>query len=102
VIQWFGSLDIHDAVGTHRALADERNGTVDGHAIKPGIGELFFFQARQPAPDLEQDFLIQIVLVGCIPGVNAADLENSVSILMHQFQEPVFVCRRRIQFRTFI
>jgi hypothetical protein len=43
---------------------------------------------------LEQDFLIQIVLISRVPDIDAADLENPVSILVHQFQEPVFVCRR--------
>ena len=62
-----GVFEMNDAAGACCPLADERNGSVDGHAIKPGIGELFFLQGRQAAPDLEQDFLIQIVLVSRIP-----------------------------------
>ena len=92
-------VKMNDAVKARCPLADERYGGVDGHAIKPGIGELFFFQSRQAAPNLEQDFLIQIVLVSRIPCINAADPENSVSILIHQLQELVFAFGRRIQSR---
>lgn len=60
-------FEMNDATGAGGPLADERKSSVNGHAIKPGVGELFFFQGRQAAPDLEQDFLIQIVLVSGIP-----------------------------------
>ncbi len=97
-----GVLEMNDAAGAGGPFADEGNGGIDGHAIKPGVGELFFFQAGQATPDLEQNFLIQIVLVGGIPGVGAADPENFISILVHQRQKSGFVCGRRIQSSAFI
>jgi hypothetical protein len=93
---------MNDAAHERCPLADERNGGVDRYAIESGAGELILFQGRQAAPDLEQDVLIQIVLVRRIPGIDAADSENSVSILIYQFEERVFVCRRRIQSRAFV
>ena len=77
-------LDIHNAVGTYCPLADERDGGIDGHTIKPGVGELVFSQGREAAPDLKEDFLVQVVLVSRVPRINAADPENPISILVHQ------------------
>ena len=91
-------LAVHKVIGAGRTLANEGNGGVNSDAVKPGIGEAFLFQAREATPDLEEYFLIQIVLVSGIPGVDAADPENSVSILIHQFQEPMFVSGRQNQF----
>jgi hypothetical protein len=51
---------------------------------------------------MEQDILIQIVLVRRVPSVDAADPENPVAILIHQFQELLLVCRSRIQSWAFI
>ena len=67
---------------------------VDRDPIEPRVRINVFFQSGQRPPDLEQDFLIQIFLVGRIPRINAADFENSVSILIQQLQELVFVCGR--------
>ena len=50
-------FEMKDAIGAYFPFADERNGGVDRDAIKPGVGELFFFQVRQGAPDLEEGFL---------------------------------------------
>jgi len=41
-------------------------------------------------PDLKQDFLIQVVPVGGVPGINTADLENLQPILIHQRNKLAF------------
>jgi hypothetical protein len=45
--------------------------------------------------------LIQVIVISRVPRIDAAHPENPVSILIHEVQEPVFTCRRRIQFRFY-
>ena len=98
----FRVIELQGAPAAGRALAGEANRGIDRDPIEPRVPISVDLQSGQRPPDLEQDFLIQIFLVGRIPFIDAADLENFVSILIHQLQELVFVCRRRIQSRTFI
>jgi hypothetical protein len=95
-------IKLQGAPAAGGALAGEANRGINRDPIEPRVSISVVLQSGQRPPDLEENFLIQVFLVGRIPFINAADLENPVSILIHQLQKPVFVCRRRIQSWTFI
>ena len=81
---------MNDAMRACGAFADKRNSGVNRHPVQPGICELFFSHVREAAPDLKENFLVQIVLVCRIPCVRPADPENLISILIHQREKLAF------------
>src|SRR5688572_14024959 len=51
------------AAVARRVLPDKTDRGVERHAIKPRSGISAFLQSRQRAPDLEKNFLIEIIAV---------------------------------------
>src|SRR6266542_2398620 len=86
-------IERHGRTAARRAPADEADRSVDGNPVKPGVCMVVLFQARQSAPDLKQDFLIQVVPVGGVPRINTAHLENPGAVPVDQIQKLLFVWR---------
>ncbi len=63
---------------------------VDRDSIELGVCISVVFQSGQCPRDLKQDFLIQVVPVGGVPGINTPDLENLQPILIHQRNKLAF------------
>jgi len=55
-------------------------------------------QIGQRPLDLENNFLVEIVLIGCVPRINAANLQDLRPVFAKQFQKLPVIYRIRIQF----
>lgn len=77
-------------------FANKADSRIEGDPIKPGICKMPVFQIGQCPPDLEQNFLIEIVLIGCVPRIDAANLQDLRPVFVKQLQKLPVIYRIRI------
>jgi hypothetical protein len=79
----FRVIELQGAPAAARAFASEADRGVRGvdrDSIEPGVCISIVFQSGQRPPDLEKDFLIEIVAIRGVPRTGAADFKNLWSI----------------------
>ena len=83
-------------------LAHKTHRGVEGDAVEPRAGVALLLQVRQAPPDLEQNFLIKIILIAAVPGIGTADFQNLRPILAHEFKKAsVVMVESRVQIVIF-
>src|SRR5580704_2720299 len=75
--------------------AIERDRDVQRDAVHPGGKAHALVKDAERSPELDDNFLRQIVPVARVPAIGIADLVEDLLVLLHQVLEPILKRRRR-------